>query len=150
MRLAMLIQAVLDPQLAKPLVEGLLTLAVGISTYLGKKGESRTREVVTEAISSHAVKTEERFDALDRGVSDLRGIVIGPDGKNGMRGQQAEMRDALREICALFTDKSVADGRVDERVKVVEKSVVGIEGREERVKSLEKKLDGIESRERQK
>jgi hypothetical protein len=150
MRLDLLLQALIDPQVAKPLVEGLLTVAVGISTYLGKKGESRTREILTDAISAHAGKTEERFDALDQSVSDLRGIVIGPDGKNGMRAQQAEMREDVKEIRELFTEKSVADGRVDERIKVIETKTVGIEGREQRVRTVEQKVEAMEAREREK
>ena len=130
MNLQLLIQAVMDPAIAKPVVEGLLTVAVAISTYLGKKGESRTREVVTDAITAHAAKSEERFDTLDEKIGDLKGIVIGPDGKNGMRARQEEIRDDVKDIRETLAEKSIADGRVDERVKTVEKKVDGIENRE--------------------
>lgn len=130
MNLSLFIQAVLDPAIAKPAVEALLTVVVGVSTWLGKRGEHRTREVVTGAIAAHAASSETRFDALDEKIGDLKGIVIGPDGKNGMRGRQEEIRTDVKELVDALVDKSIADGRVDERVKTVEKKVDGIEHRE--------------------
>jgi hypothetical protein len=88
-----------------------MAVAVGVSTWLGKRGESRTRlelskeiadhaALTTAVIASHSEKVEQRFDAIDGGIRDLRGIVVGPDGKNGLRQRIEEIRTDVKAVRA--------------------------------------------------
>jgi hypothetical protein len=125
-----LLQAVAEHEAAKPVAEILVAAAIAISTWMQKRGDSKTREELTSAIAAHSARHEERFDAIDTSVTELKGICIGADGKNGIRGAVAELTGDVRKLQTTCSETSVTVGRMDERVKGVERRVGGIEQRE--------------------
>jgi ubiquinone biosynthesis protein UbiJ len=77
----------------------IVTLAVAIQGVLAHRSSTRTRKSVSESLT------------------ELRGICIGADGKNGLRGDIAEVKRSVERLekDAWTTRETVA--RLDERTK---------------------------------
>lgn len=119
----LLAQAVLSVEYAKPLIEGAATIAVAIGTWVSRQGDRRTRSEIKAQLTEHAA-------SMERGISDLRGIVIGPDGKNGLRQRIEEIRSDVKECRRSIESSALAEARLDVRVENMETKVTGLEERE--------------------
>ena len=124
------LQAVLNPELFKPASEVLAPIAVAVAAWFNRRGENKTRDSLSKRIDEHNKQTETRFDTIDLGIRDLRGIVIGPDGRNGLRQRIEEIRDDVKEISSNVTAAAIAAAVVDERSKRNDKRIDEIEKRE--------------------
>lgn len=99
MMMLFLLQAVADqgatastPTLIASIATAVVVTLKAISDF--RKGKRRGPELA-EQLDKRLVPLTKAVDALKDDVRDLRGYVIGVDGKNGLRGDVRELKDRV-------------------------------------------------------